>query len=419
MIGQIRAKAGECSTMSVFKIKTGKTRTLPWRAVVSRKGQKPLVSHFANRLEAQMWEAEQRKAFRLRDVPEYRQAQELQSLRSYSVRDLVLDHIRLNPALGTNDILALHQFARETVAAKSVLDFTRQDVFQWVERKQNATWKPPGSNGEGKRLSPRTIRRQANAIQRLFQYAIEAREGFSSLVNPFRGIRIVGSTGGRRERSLEGNELDRILEACKSCHQPNNFFVPLAIYLAIDTGLRRQEIFNLTWNDIDDTNRRIMIRKSKTDKVMGNTNGTTIVLPLKAKRMLQMVSRSHYRGNSQRIFPMTEKAFTQAWADVLKRADITNLHFHDLRREAATRFVNAGLIEEERKLMLRHADKSMSAVYIGRNHLLNKIQDKLDRHTLGGMTLAEAYAKNEPVGTFYMGEKVADSTKMMDHLLKI
>src|SRR6516165_9226795 len=257
--------------MSVFKIKAGKARTLPWRAVVSRKGQKPLVSHFANRLEAQMWEAEQRKAFRLRDVPEYRQAQELQSLRSYSVRDLVFDHIRLNPALGTNDILALHQFARETVAAKSVLDFTRQDVFQWVERKQNATWKPPGSNGEGKRLSPRTIRRQANAIQRLFQYAIEAREGFSSLVNPFRGIRIVGSTGGRRERSLEGNELDRILEACKSCRPPNNFYVPLAIYLAIDTGLRRQEIFNLTWNDINDTNCRIHIRKSKTDKVMGRS----------------------------------------------------------------------------------------------------------------------------------------------------
>ena len=410
--------------MSVFKIKAGKARTLPWRAVVSRKGQKPLVSHFANRLEAQMWEAKQSKAFRLRDVPEYKKAQELQSLRRYSVRDLVLDHIRLNPALGTNDILALHQFARESVAGKSVLDFSEQDVNRWVERKRHATWKPPGSNGEGKRISPRTIRRQANIIQRVFQYAIKTRDGFAGLPNHFRGLTIQGSTGGRRERSLEGDELERILEACKSCHQPNNFYVPLAIYLAIDTGLRRQEIFNLTWNDIDDANRRIKIRKSKTDKQTGNSNGTTIVLPLKAKRILQMVGRVRFNArtypqNDQRIFPMTEKAFTQSWADVLKRSDINGLHFHDLRREANVRFINAGLSLEERNLILRHADKSMNAVYVGRNHLLNIIQDKLDRHTLGGMTLAEAYAKNEIVGKFYMGESVPDSKHMMEHLLKL
>ena len=410
--------------MSVFRIKTGKARTLPWRAVVSRKGQKPLVSHFANRLEAQMWEADRRKAFRLRDVAEYKQAKELESLRGYSVRDLVMDHIKLNPNLGTADMLALHNFAREKLASKSVLDFSRQDVFQWVERKQQITWKPPGSNGQGKRILPRTIRRQASAIQRAFEYAKETRDGFAGLINHFRGIRIVGSSGGRRERSLEGNELERILEACKSCRPPNNFYVPLAIYLAIDTGLRRQEIFNLTWNDINDTNRRIHIRKSKTDKVMGRSNGTTIVLPLKAKRMLQMVGRVRfntrtYPQNDQRIFPMTQIAFTQSWGNALKRAGISGLHFHDLRREANIRFHNAGLTVEERNMMLRHADDSMNAIYLGRNHLLNIIQDKLDRHTLGGITLAEACAKNETVGKFYMGESVPDSKHMIEHLLKL
>ena len=40
--------------------------------------------------------------------------------------------------------------------------------------------------------------------------------------------------------------------------------------------------------------------------------------------------------------------------------------------------------------MLRHADKSMQAVYIGRSHLLKGIQDKLDRYVLNGLTMAEA-----------------------------
>ena len=40
-----------------------------------------------------------------------------------------------------------------------------------------------------------------------------------------------------------------------------------------------------TWADIDDNNRRIRIRKSKTDKATGNV-GATIVLPAKAKALL-------------------------------------------------------------------------------------------------------------------------------------
>ena len=103
------------------------------------------------------------------------------------------------------------------------------------------------------------------------------------------------------------------------------------------------------------------------------------------------------QADDVRIFPMSEKAFTQSWSDALKRAGIENLHFHDLRREANTRFIKAGLTPEERNLMLRHADKSMNATYVGRNFLLNGIQDKLDRFVLDGLTLEEAIEKNEKI----------------------
>jgi integrase len=400
-------------TMSVYRLKDkphGKPRKLPWRAVAPRQGETPLKKQFADRQEAIIWEAERRKEERLKDVPEFQRAQELKNLRQHTVRDLVFDYIKANPEMNTNDILSLNQFARENICSKSVLDFSKQDVHRWIEKKKNKTWKPPGAKGEGTPISPRTIRRQLNIVQRVFQYAIEYRDGFASLPNHFRGIRIQGSTGGRRERSLEGDELERILKACKACQIPNNYYVPLAIYLAIDTGMRRQEIFNLVWADIDENNRRIRIRKSKTDKATGNTEGTTIVLPAKAKALLltlvtaliadagpELLAEAGFKdehdewefpqADDVRIFPMTEKAFTQSWSDALKRAGIENLHFHDLRREANTRFIKAGLTPEERNLMLRHADKSMNATYVGRNFLLNGIQDKLDRFVLGGLTL--------------------------------
>ena len=90
---------------------------------------------------------------------------------------------------------------------------------------------------------------------------------------------------------------------------------------------------------------------------------------------------------------MSGKAFSQAWSDVLHRADIPDLHFHDLRRTANTRFIQAGLTVEERNIMLRQADKSMQAVYIGRNHLLKGIQDKLDRFVLNGLTLDKRWTR--------------------------
>jgi len=224
----------------------------------------------------------------------------------------------------------------------------------------------------------------------VFQHAIETRDSFASLVNPFRDIRIKGSTGGRRERSLEGNELQRILDACKKCVGDNKFYVPLAIHMAIDTGMRRQEVCNLTCADIDVQHRRIKIRKSKTDAVMGRTNGTSIVLPITTLPWLAALAVGRFMeddkkydaipwvSSEERLFPLSEKAFTQVWRKVLKRAGIKDLHFHDLRRSANVRFIQAGLTVEERNIMLRHADRSMQAIYIGREHLLNEIQKKLD-----------------------------------------
>jgi integrase len=227
-------------------------------------------------------------------------------------------------------------------------------------------------------------------VQRAFSWSKEFRNGFESLPNLFSDIRIQGSTGGRRTRSLYDGELERILKACKQCHDPNNYYIPLAIYLAIDTGMRRQEIFNLTWKDIDDVNRRITIRKSKTDRATGN-KGAKIVLPALAKHMLVTLAVIRHKQlglptqtidgtegyfafptDNEKIFPMTERAFSQAWGDVLKRAGIEDLHFHDLRREANIRFIHAHLEDPERNLMLRHADKSMNAIYQG-EYMLNKI----------------------------------------------
>ena len=388
-----------------FHTRNGKT-VEQWQVMVRLAGYPPRSRTFpahTDKKHAYEWGLEEERKLKLGDVPTLQR----KALQDITIRLLIDDYTKHN-SLGANHVMSLNQFARDPICSKSLLEFNKQDVHRWIEKKKHETWKPPNSKGEAKPLSPRTVRRQLNIIQRVFQWSIEHKDGLASLPNHFRGIRIVGSTGGRRERSLEDGELEKILKACEACLTPNNYYVPLAIYLAIDTGMRRQKIFNLHWIDIDDVNRRIIIRRSKTDKATGNV-GAVIVLPIKAKMLLitllmGLMSEAGYQDEEwefpkidKRIFPMSGKAFSQAWADVLKRAGIQDLHFHDLRRTANTRFIQAGLNVEERNIMLRHADKSMQAVYIGRNYLLKGIQDKLDRYVLKGKTFDEALASGETI----------------------
>ena len=93
---------------------------------------------------------------------------------------------------------------------------------------------------------------------------------------------------------------------------------------------------------------------------------------------------------------MTGSAFKQSWMDVRKRAGIVGLTFHDLRREAGSRFDEAGLTKAEHDLMMGHATRDMASLYIATP--LRSIQDKLDRYALGGLTFDEACEKGKAEG---------------------
>lgn len=54
-----------------------------------------------------------------------------------------------------------------------------------------------------------------------------------------------------------------------------------------------------------------------------------------------------------------------AWGLTCKRAKITDLHFHDLRREAASRWMEAGASLMEIREMLGHHNISQTSTYLG------------------------------------------------------
>lgn len=105
------------------------------------------------------------------------------------------------------------------------------------------------------------------------------------------------------------------------------------IILAIDSGMRRGEIFKLRWQDIDFDNNliRVVGTHTKTERER--------IAPLseRAKQELENL-KSITKGDKP--FPFVD--IKRSFATAKKLARIDDLHFHDLRRTAITRWIKEG-----------------------------------------------------------------------------
>ena len=69
------------------------------------------------------------------------------------------------------------------------------------------------------------------------------------------------------------------------------------------------------------------------------------------------------KADNERIFPITPLALRLAWVRLTKRAKIDDLHFHDLRHEAISRFFEKGLTVPEVASISGHRDIRMLLRY--------------------------------------------------------
>ena len=152
-----------------------------------------------------------------------------------------------------------------------------------------------------------------------------------------------------RRRRVNTGEYEALCDAVKSCRV--TYIWPL-INLAIVTAMRRGELLKLTWTDID--------WEDKTATLSDTKNGLERVIPLSDKAIAILEKLKRPKG---KVFQATEVAVRQAWERLVVRAGIKDLHFHDLRHEAISRFFEMGLSVPEVALISGHKDYRMLARY--------------------------------------------------------
>lgn len=191
------------------------------------------------------------------------------------------------------------------------------------------------------RLKCETVRRELGLLQRIFTVAM--REwGVPLNENPLAAV-TKPPTDKPRDRRLMPGEYARLLNAAQ---RGRNRLVKPLVELAIETGMRRGELLNIHWADVNLERATLYIPETK------NGHPRTIPLSPAAISILHSLS-TRCEG---RAFPLTIDAVKHAWRRLRTRAGIHDLHFHDLRHEAISRFFERGLSVPEVALISGHRD---------------------------------------------------------------
>ena len=134
-----------------------------------------------------------------------------------------------------------------------------------------------------------------------------------------------------RDRRLVGDEEQRLLAACTDARNP--FLLPI-VKVAIETAMRQSEIVGLDWKHVDLKKRTAYLPETK--------NGESRGVPLSYTAVATLHALPH--SISGKLFPgVTTEAVKRAFMRACERAEIENLHFHDLRHEATSRLFEKNL----------------------------------------------------------------------------
>jgi len=203
------------------------------------------------------------------------------------------------------------------------------------------------------------INRNISCLKCMYNRAIDWGKADSNPVKPIKKLR----ENPGRERYLSDEEIDLLLG------QANNKIKPILI-VALNTGMRFGEIINLEWHSVDFALTTIYLTNTK--------NGSRRDVPMNIKvfdalKNLQATASNNYvfcHKNGKKI-----KNIQKAFTNLLKKIDISDLNFHDLRHTFASRLVKKGIPLNTVRELLGHKSITMTLRYshLSKNHLTKAV----------------------------------------------
>ncbi|MGH9836361.1 MAG: tyrosine-type recombinase/integrase [Blastocatellia bacterium] len=255
--------------------------------------------------------------------------------------DVYTDH-KLQPPVynGETRVSGMRSWKHQLVALKPLVEYfgkmrIRSITHASVEKYKTQRLQTKTRRGDDRNIA--SVNRELSLLRAMLNYA--KRQGWLNR-NPFgMGESIISNADEtRRERILTREEEARLLTVCAG---PRAHLRPMLI-CALDSAMRRGELFKLRWSDIDLMGGIIRVRKTTTKTWEARSIGMTTRLQEELRRLWEVAPPDPdglvfgIRNNIKRSF-----------GTACKLAQIEDFRLHDCRHTATTRMIQAGMAPME------------------------------------------------------------------------
>jgi len=173
-----------------------------------------------------------------------------------------------------------------------------------------------------------------------------------------------------RVRFLNHDEEERLMSAISL---RTDFLKPMCI-LALNTGMRRGELYSLKWSEVYWETRNI--------RILGSTSksGKTKFVPMNDQCYKALTDWKYLSTKSDLVFPRSNgqirRGVCREFLTLMGEAGINDFRFHDMRHDFASKLVQKGVDIYQVKELLRHDDIRMTQRYshLAPSQLLQVVQ---------------------------------------------
>lgn len=211
------------------------------------------------------------------------------------------------------------------------------------------------------KVSPATVNREVTCIKHMFNKAAEWQYLRS---NHLVSIKRLKEPPGRL-RYLTKPEIECLLAHCAAHLRP-------IVIMALNTGMRKGEILELKWSEINMDTRRIMVKRSKNNEIR--------IIPINnvLYNVLEPLNNAITDGKPVFIYKDGSpfRDIRRSFQTACSKAGIKDFRFHDLRHTFASQLVMSGVDIRTVQQLMGHKDIRMTMRYshLSDLHMMNAVK---------------------------------------------
>lgn len=355
-------------TIAQRKTKDGTPR---YRAVIriDRDGYPPFSQSktFSKRSLAAAW-IKKREA-EIEANPDIMLNRETKSMR---LQDVIIKYIdELGDQFGRSHIKGLMLISKLPIAAKQIGNLRREDYTAFADGRLSGKYEglspitPATLNGD--MIGLRSVLKQAKLAWGLTVNLTEFEDAMLGLKH---SRKVAASK--QRNRTPTSDELQKLTSYFYARFNRHKSHYPfhLIIWLAIYTARRQDELTRLRLSDYKDGWWLVRDAKSPQGSIGNHINtkvtdeAVGVIDALLEDKMRGTIKSDNNLWDNELLLPLNSKTISARFTEACKMLGIDDLHFHDLRHEAATRLSEQGLTVPQMQQVTGHESWSSLQRYV-------------------------------------------------------